>query len=117
MTTKEFVSLEKCLLLELPGLALERALMFIPPAAPILRGISFEGSSFDKTSFSVTMFVMLLCVPTKHLHLGFANGVRHKGGGDRWSKDIARFSEGTQQRTEDPSHAIFVECPIPPRLC
>jgi hypothetical protein len=88
MTTTEFVSLEKSLLTELSNLAVKGRLMFIPPAAPILRGINFEGSSFDKTSFSVTMFVMLLCVPTKHLNLSFAAGVRHKKGGDRWNSEM-----------------------------
>jgi hypothetical protein len=51
LTTREFVSLEKSLLPELPGFAIKGPLMFIPPAERLLRGISFEGSSFDKTSF------------------------------------------------------------------
>jgi hypothetical protein len=93
LTTKELVALEKSLLLQLPGLAVKGSLMFLPPATQILRGISFEGSSFDKTSFSVTMFVTLLCVPERYLHLSFANRVRHKGGGDRWTAEMPDLVE------------------------
>jgi len=85
MTTKEFVSLEKNLLTELPGFAIKGPLMFIPPAKRLLRGISFEGSSFDKTSFYVAMFVMPLCVPTSYLYFNFGNRVRRKEGADRWN--------------------------------
>jgi hypothetical protein len=93
LTSNEFVSLEKRLLEDLPGFAIRGRLMFIPPAASILRGVNFEGSSFDKTSFSATMFVMLLCVPTNHLHLSFASPVRHDGGGDRWSAAMPHLTK------------------------
>ncbi len=88
MTTKEFVSLEKSLLPELPGFAVKGPLMFIPSAEGLLRGISFEGSSFDKTSFYVTVFVMPLCAPTKHLYFNFGNRIRHKEGADRWHMEM-----------------------------
>ena len=90
MTTKEFVSLEKRLLPELPGFAIKGPLMLIRPVECMLRGISFEGSSFDKTSFYVTMFVMPLCVPTNHLYLNFGSRVRRAEGGDRWSIGMPR---------------------------
>ena len=78
MTTKEFIALEKSLLPDLPDFAVKGPLMFIPPAERLLRGISFEGSSFDKTSFYVTVFVMPLCIPTKHLYfnLVIASGTK-----------------------------------------
>lgn len=84
MTTREFVSIEKSLLAELPGYAIKGSLMFIPPVESLLRGLSFEGSSFDRASFYVTAFVMPLCVPTTHLYFNFGSRVRDKGGGDRW---------------------------------
>jgi hypothetical protein len=93
MTTKEFVALGKSLLPELPGFAVKRSLMFIPPVKCVLRGINFDGSSFDKRSFSVTAFALPLCVPTKHLYLNFGARVRHKGAGDRWSMGMADLRE------------------------
>lgn len=85
MTTKEFISLEKSLLPELPGFAIKRTVMFIPPVERLLRGISFEGSSFDKTSFYVNTFMMPLCRPANHLYLNFGDRVRKKEGADRWN--------------------------------
>ena len=116
MTTKEFVSLEKSLLPEFPGFAIKGPLMFIPPAERLLRGISFEGSSFDKTSFSVSMFVMPLCVPTKHLYLNFGNRVRHKGGGDRWNMEMPNLVTELGSRVETPSDTAFVARRFPSRL-
>jgi hypothetical protein len=85
MKTNEFIRLERQLLRYLPNFSFTGGLMFLPPVRPVLRGISFEGSSFDKTSFSVTVFVLPLCVPADHLYLNFGNRVRHAGGGDRWN--------------------------------
>jgi len=87
MTRAEFVSLEKKLLPALSGFAIKGSLIFVPPVRTLLRGISFEGSSFDKASFYVNFFVMPLFVPTEHLYFNFGNRVRHRKGGDRWSRE------------------------------
>lgn len=82
MTTKEFVRLEKRLLPDLPEFTIRGRLMFIPPAAHILRGICFEPSAFDKKSFYVNVFVLPLCVPTQHLYFNFGKRV-----GTEWNAD------------------------------
>jgi hypothetical protein len=59
--------------------------MFVSPVKHVLRGISFEGSSFDKESFYATVFVLPLCVPTRHLYFNFGDRIRGVAGGDRWN--------------------------------
>src|SRR6266478_3637986 len=92
MTTKEFIALEKSLLPDLPGFTVSGRVMFVPPVKHTLRGVSFDPSAFDKKSFSTTVFVMPLFIPSKHLTLNFADRVRHKGKGDRWSIDMPELS-------------------------
>jgi len=77
--------IEKSLLAELPGFAISGAVMLIPPADRLLRGVGFEGSGLDKASFYAWVFVMPLCVPTDHLYFNFGKRIRH-GGIERWNK-------------------------------
>jgi hypothetical protein len=111
MTTKEFLTLEKNLLPHLPGFALSGRLMFLAPVKNTLRGISFEGSDFDKKSFYVNVFVLPLCVPTKHLYFNFGNRVRHGGGGDRWNTNMPNLIEelGTSLKREALSFLYPIE--------
>jgi hypothetical protein len=90
MRTKDFVALEKRLLLKLANFTINGPLLFIVPLEHTLRGFHFEGSSFDKESFYVDAFFMPLYVPSQHVHFTFGHRVRD-GGGDRWSTDKAAF--------------------------
>ncbi len=90
MRTKDFVALEKRLLLKLPNFTTKGQLLFIVPLGHTLRGFHFDGSSFDKESFYVNAFFMPLCVPSEHLQLTFGRRLR-AGGGDRWSTAIPGF--------------------------
>lgn len=86
MRTKDFVSLAKRLLPELPGFVANGPMIFIRPVGHILRGFYFEGSSFDSKSFYVWMFILPLCVPAEHI--SFSLGKRIRGaGGERWHID------------------------------
>ncbi|MGA2280263.1 MAG: hypothetical protein ABSG80_08175 [Verrucomicrobiota bacterium] len=75
MTTKEFEKIGKALLPELPGFAVKGNLLLIPPATQILRGICFEPSGFDKKAFYVNVFILPLCVPTRHIYFNFGKRV------------------------------------------
>jgi hypothetical protein len=74
MTKREFMRIEKSLLAELPGFAISGAVMLIPPADRLLRGVGFEGSGLDKASFYAD-----------HLYFNFGKRSRH-GGIERWNK-------------------------------
>jgi hypothetical protein len=87
VTRKEFLKLQLSLLPELPQFKARGDMMYMPPAASLLRGISFCGSSFGKQKFYVSMFVMPLCVPSKSLTLSFGNRLRIGGTYDNWSDD------------------------------
>lgn len=92
MTTKEFISIEKQLLAILPGFSIKEKLMYISPVKGILRGIYFEASAFEKKSFYINVFVLPLCVPTKHLYFNFGKRLRHLKT-DRWNFDSPNILE------------------------
>jgi len=86
MRAKDFVTLEKRLLPNLPNFTIRGPLLFIVPIGHTLRGFHFDGSSFDKKAFYVNAFFMPLYVPSQHIHLTFGRRLRD-GGGDRWRTD------------------------------
>ena len=88
MTTKELVSLEQKLLVEVPELSVKGPLMFISPVKRLLRGVGFQGSSFSKTSIYANVFIMPLCVPSNHLTITYGARVRHNGLADMWDKNM-----------------------------
>src|SRR5215469_13812914 len=75
MKIKDFVALEKRLLPALPGFAIKRDLMFIPPVDHTLCGFSFESSGFDKAAFYVGAFFLPLCVPRKYFSFNLGHRV------------------------------------------
>jgi hypothetical protein len=93
MTAKQFASLGRSILPQLPPFAIKGRLMVLLPMEHFLRGINFEPSAFDKTSFSVTSFIMPLFVPSAHLTLNFADRVRRSEGGGGWDANMALLVE------------------------
>jgi hypothetical protein len=87
MTKKQFVSLEKKLLPELPGFVIHGSLMLLPPAKHTLRGIALDGSDFSKTSFYVEVFVTPLYIPRDFLGLSHGGRVRDPRKWDCWESD------------------------------
>jgi len=84
MKKKEFETLGRRLLPDLPGFAVKGELLFAQPIAQILRGVCFD-RSIDTRSFYVEVFVQPLFVPSKHLVFNFG---RRLGGGCRsWNAD------------------------------
>ena len=59
MRAKDFVTLEKRLLPNLPNFTIKGPLLFIVPIGHTLRGFHFDGSSFDKKAFYVTRSLCL----------------------------------------------------------
>jgi hypothetical protein len=88
MITSKILALEKQVSKAIPGFAIKKTLMIMPPVERLVRGINFDRSAYDEMSFSVTAFVMPLCVPAKHFGFTFGEAIRHSGGGDRWSTDL-----------------------------
>jgi hypothetical protein len=84
MKKKEFVQLEKRLLPDFPGFAINGSLMFIAPVEHTLRGFCFDTSGFDKKAFYLCRLFMPMYVPAKHLHLTFGDRL---GSNRRWHAD------------------------------
>src|SRR5271165_5476046 len=88
MITSNLLALEKQISKAIPGFAIKKTFMIMPPVNRLVRGINFDRSAYDETSFSVTAFIMPLCVPAKHFGFTFGEPIRHIGGGDRWSTNM-----------------------------
>lgn len=88
MITSKLFALEKQISKALPGFGVKKTHMIMTPVGQLARGMTFNRSAYDETSFSVTAFIILLCVPMDYFGFTFAQPIRHKGGGDRWSIDM-----------------------------
>jgi hypothetical protein len=84
MTKKELEKIGKALLPELPSFGVAGQLLFAQPIRHTLRAVFFD-RSIDARGFYAQVFVLPLCVPTKHI--GFNFGWRVGGGSHLWNAD------------------------------
>ena len=91
MKKNTFKTLAKQIAGQMPGFAVEGAMMFATPMDHTLRGIYFEGSSFSPDVFYVWVFFLPLYVPVKHIH--FTLGRRLCDNGERWSLSDSTLEE------------------------
>jgi hypothetical protein len=84
MKKKQFESVCKTFLPDLPGFTCKGWLLYAKPMSHILRGFCCDGSSFDPSIFTVTVFVLPLYVPTAHLHFNYGHRLRDERGCDKW---------------------------------
>lgn len=84
MKKKQFESMCRNILPDLPGFACKGWLLYAHPVSHILRGFCCDGSSFDPSIFTVTVFVLPLYVPTTHLHFNMGNRLKDERGCDKW---------------------------------
>lgn len=101
MKTKEFTALVRKLLPNLPGFTVKGQIAFKYPLRDILQGLYFEGSSFDTHSFYIWVFLLPLCIPTKHVSFNIGFRVHKLDKGDRWDiSDPQLITELTQALQE-----------------
>jgi len=81
MKNKDFAELAQRLLPNLPGFTVKAPLMFIPPAKHTLRGICFESHSYNAKQFYVWVFLLPLCIPTKHVIFNLGKRIESPEGG------------------------------------
>jgi hypothetical protein len=92
MTTKEVNTLAKRLLPSLPGFAIYKRMMILPPVEHTLRAFYFE-RSMDAKAFYLTWFFMPLCVPTEYVHFTFGNRIRSGWNADEPNLESSLTSE------------------------
>lgn len=84
MKKKQFETLCKKLLPELPGFACKGWLLHVDPIGHVLRGFCCDDSGFDPDKFAVTVFFLPLYVPTKYLHFNMGHRLKDAKGCDIW---------------------------------
>jgi len=84
MKKKQFESLCKKLLPDLPGFCCKGWLLHAEPVEHVLRGFYCDGSQFDPTSFVVSVFALPLYVPTQHLYFSLGNRLKDERGCEKW---------------------------------
>lgn len=84
MKKKQFESLCKRLLPDLPGFTCKGWLLHSVPVADLLRGFYCDTSGFDASKFTVYVFVLPLYIPTNHLYFTFGNRLKDDRGCEKW---------------------------------
>jgi len=84
MKKKQFESLCKKLLPNVPGFNCKGWLLYAHPVGHVLRGFCCDGSGFDSTKFTVEVFCLPLYVPTNHIYFLFGDRLRDERGCEIW---------------------------------
>lgn len=84
MKKKQFESLWKRLLPNMPGYACKGSILYASPLGHVLKGFDADGSGYVRTEFRVHVFLLPLYVPTRHLHFGLGRCLRDDRGCDKW---------------------------------
>lgn len=84
MKKKQFESICRNVLPNLPGFACKGWLLYARPTTHILWGFCCDSSSFDPSIFTVTVFVLPLYVPTAHLYFNYGHRLRDNRGCEKW---------------------------------
>jgi hypothetical protein len=84
MKKKQFESVCKGIVPELPGFVCKGWLLYRHPTNHLLRGFCCNASGFDPTKFTVVVFVLPLYVPTNHVYFLFGGRLKDDRGCDQW---------------------------------
>jgi hypothetical protein len=116
MRKKQFESLCRTLLPELPGFACRGWLLHARPVGHVLRGFCCDDSGFDRELFAVVVFFLPLYVPTEYIHFSVGGDrLRDERGCEIWwnikSPTLRRELLGSIRRQGLP----FLEPVVEPR--
>jgi hypothetical protein len=84
MKKKQFESICRKIIPDLPGFACKGWLLYAHPTSHILRGFCCDGSGFDPSRFVVWVFALPLYVPRKHVSFNFGNRLNNEKGCEKW---------------------------------
>jgi hypothetical protein len=84
MKKKQFESLCKTLLPNLPGFVCKGWLLYADPMGHVLRAFCGDDSGFDPQIFTVWVFFQPLYVPKKHVSFNMGYRLKDTRGCDRW---------------------------------
>lgn len=84
MKKKQFESLWKGLLPDLPGFTCKGKLLYAEPVEHLLQGFCGDDSSFDPTIFTVWAFALPLYVPTEYVYFHPGNRLSDERGREKW---------------------------------
>lgn len=84
MKKKQFESIGKQLLPQLPGFVSKGWLLYHEPVGHVLRGFCCDESGFDKAQFTVWAFCLPLYIPTTHVYFRFGARLKDDRGCDIW---------------------------------
>lgn len=84
MKKKQFESLGKKLLPDLPGFACKGWLLHRLPVSHLLRGFCCNAGAFDAAKFTVHCFVLPLYIPTNHIYFLFGDTLKDDRGCEKW---------------------------------
>jgi hypothetical protein len=84
MKKRQFESLCRTLLPNLPAFACNGWLLYAQPVGHVLRGFCCDDSGFDPQKFALTVFFLPLYVPTKHVHFNMGHRLKDARGCDIW---------------------------------
>src|SRR5713101_2107072 len=84
MKRRQFESLCRKLVPNLPGFVCKGWLLHTFPLNHLLRGFCCDDSGFDSAKFTVVVFFLPLYVPTNHIYFLFGNRLKDDQGCDIW---------------------------------
>ena len=84
MKKKQFESICRKILPNLPGFVSKGWLLYAHPTSHILRGFCCDGSGFNPSLFVVWVFALPLYVPTQYVSFNFGSRLKNEKGCDKW---------------------------------
>lgn len=117
MKKKQFESLCKKLLPDLPGFACKGWLLHRLPVSHLLRGFCCNAGAFDPAKFTVHCFVLPLYVPTNHIYFLFGDTLKDDRGCEmRWDVNAVNLADDLLFRVKTQGVPFLTRIDSPTRL-